>query len=150
VKSAVGGSDVLHMSVHGEFNGEEPLLSYLALASGNGDDGHLTAAEMFGLPLAKTRLVVLSACETARVEVGRSNEVLGIVRALLYAGAGALVLSYWRVDADSTALWMETFHRAAQTTSLGEAAQRALMAVKATPQFAHPYYWGAFSLVARQ
>jgi CHAT domain-containing protein len=150
VKTAVGGFDVVHLSVHGHFNAAEPMLSYLSLAAGGGDDGHLTAAEMFGLPLGQARLVVLSACETARTEVGRSNEILGITRGLLYAGAGALVLSYWSVDADSTALWMESFHRAAQTTTLAEAAQRALQAVKTTPAYAHPFYWGAFSLIARQ
>jgi CHAT domain-containing protein len=72
-----------------------------------------------------------------------------MMRGLLYAGAGALVLSSWRVDDDATALWMETFHRAALRRPLAEAAQQALLAVKARPEYAQPYYWAAFSLVAR-
>ena len=101
--------------MHGKFDAGEPLLSYLALGRGGADDGRLTAAEMFGLPLDKSRLVVLSACETGRAEATHANELLGMVRALIYAGAGTLVLSYWEVDSAATALWMQTFYEAAQS-----------------------------------
>ena len=57
VKAAVGGYDIVHLAVHGKFDAAEPLLSYLELGAGGGDDGRLTAAEMFGLPLAKSRVV---------------------------------------------------------------------------------------------
>ena len=110
VKSIAGDYDVLHLSVHGKFTPVEPMLSYLQLGKGAHDDGRLTAAEMFGLPLGKARLVVLSACETGEAEATPGNEILGIERALLYAGANNLVLSSWPVDAASTALWMKTFH----------------------------------------
>jgi CHAT domain-containing protein len=149
VKATVGDYDVIHLSVHGKFNTQEPMLSYLKLAKGEQDDGQLTAAEMFGLPLGKASLVVFSACETGKVEATKSNEVLGMIRALLYAGANTLVLSYWKVDSASTALWMETFHRMAQTSPPAEAARQALLAVKNRPEFAHPYFWSAFMLLTK-
>ena len=111
MKSAVGGYDVVHLAVHGKFDAAEPLLSYLELGGGGGDDGRLTAAEMFGLPLAKSRVVVLSACETGRAEATHGNELLGMERALIYAGAPALLLSQWQVDSEATARWMEAFLR---------------------------------------
>jgi CHAT domain-containing protein len=140
---------VVHVSVHGRFNLHEPLLSYIALAPDGADNGQLTAAEIFGLPLAKTRLVVLSACESGRTEASVANEELGIVRALLYAGAGSILVSRWRVDAAATAAWMETFHRKSQTLPLAEAAREAMHAMRADPGHDHPYYWAAFSLVGR-
>lgn len=149
VKTSVGDYEIVHLSVHGRFNSQEPMLSYLKLAQGAQDDGRLTAAEMFGLPLSKTSMVVLSACETGKAEATRSNEVLGMLRALLYAGASTVVLSYWEVDSASTALWMETFHRAAQAGSPVDAARQALRAVKKRPEYAHPYFWSAFMLVTR-
>jgi CHAT domain-containing protein len=113
------------------------------------DDGKLTAAEMFGLPLDKSRLVVLSACETGRAEATHANEVLGMVRALIYAGAGTLILSYWEVDSAATALWMETFYEAARSRPLPEAARAALTKVKSHPSYRHPYYWAAFAMIGR-
>ena len=72
-----------------------------------------------------------------------------MLRALLYAGANTLVLSSWKVDAKSTALWMTTFYREAQGKPLSEAARTALRAVKQRPDFSHPYHWAAFSMIGR-
>ena len=149
IKTWVRDFDVVHLSVHGKYNVGEPMLSYLSLASSSADDGRLTAAEMFGLPLDKTRLVVLSACETGRAEATHGNEILGMVRALIYAGAGTLVLSYWQVDSEATALWMQTFYEAAATRPIEEAARIALVKVKSNQAYSHPYYWAAFGMVGR-
>jgi CHAT domain-containing protein len=94
-------------------------------------------------------LVVLSACETGRAEATHGNEILGLVRALIYAGAGTLVLSYWEVDSDATALWMQTFYEAALTRPVAEAARVALVRVKSNPAYSHPYYWAAFAMIGR-
>lgn len=149
VKAWVGDFDVIHLAVHGKFNGAEPMLSYLALARGPVDDGRLTAAEMFGLSLDKSRLVVLSACETGRAEATHGNEIIGMVRALIYAGAETLVLSNWKVDSAATALWMQSFYEAALSRSMPGAARAALVKVKSNPAYSHPYYWAAFTVVGR-
>jgi CHAT domain-containing protein len=149
IKAWVADYNVLHLSVHGEFTPQEPLLSHLKLAEGGQDDGKLTAAEMFGLPLEGVRLAVLSACETGQAEATHANEVLGMMRALLYAGANTLILSSWRVDAASTALWMEAFYQEAQTRPVSEAARLALEVVKRHPRYGHPYYWGPFVMIGK-
>jgi CHAT domain-containing protein len=141
--------DVIHLAVHGNFDAGEPMLSYLTLARGAGEDGKLTAAEMFGLALDKSRLVVLSGCETGRAEATHGNEILGMVRALMYAGAGTLVLSHWKVDSEATALWMQTFYETAVSGSIPEAARAALVKVKSSPAYSHPYYWAAFTIIGR-
>ena len=149
VKAMVADYDVIHLAVHGNFDAGEPMLSHLGLARGDGDDGKLTAAEMFGLPLARNRLVVLSACETGRAEATHANEVLGMSRALLYAGASTLVLSSWKVDSEATTVWMRAFYEAAVSRPIAEAARTALLRVKAEPGFAHPYYWAPFTIIGR-
>jgi len=141
--------NLLHLSVHGRFEESDPLLSYLELNPAAQEAGHLTAAEMFALPLPKGSMVVLSACETGRVRATHANELLGMQRALLYAGASELVLSSWEVEAKSTALWMETFYREAQRQSPSEAARLALVAVKSRPEYGHPYFWGAFLMTGK-
>jgi CHAT domain-containing protein len=144
LKASVGDYNIVHLSMHGSFQTDDPMLSYLELAATDRDNGRLTAAEMFGLPLAKDSFVVLSACQTGQVEATHSNEVLGMVRGLLYAGANNLVLSSWQVQSEATALWMENFYRAAQTNPPSEAARLALVAVKARPEYRDPYFWGPF------
>jgi len=147
LRAWAGDYNLVHLSVHGIFNSDDPLLSYLTLRPVSTDDGHFTAAEMFGLHLPKNSFVVLSACETGRVEVTHANEVLGMIRGLLYAGASSLVLSAWQVDAASTRLWMETFYREAQRKPPSEASRVALTAVKA--EYRHPFYWGPFLLTGK-
>ena len=149
IKAWVGGYDLIHLSVHGKFRADEPLLSHLVFSKGGPDDGNLTAAEMFGLPLEKARLVVLSACESGQVTATHANEIIGMERALLFAGANSLILSSWAVDAASTKLWMETFYREAQSKPLSEAARAALVAVKKRPEYNHPYHWAPFLLIGR-
>ena len=149
VKTLVRDVDVVHFSVHGKFDAAEPMLSYLQFARGAADDGRLTAAEMFGLPLERSRIVVLSACETGRAQATQANEILGMVRALIYAGAGTLVLSYWEVDSTATAVWMQAFYEAALTQPPAAAARTALLKVKNTPNYSHPYYWAAFGTIGR-
>ena len=149
VVSRLADYDVVHLSVHGEFNARQPLLSHLKLAPADRDDGRLTAAEMFGLPLDRANLVVLSACQTGMGSVGNGDELIGMTRALLFAGARSFVLSRWKVDAASTALWMQTFHAEAQRHPLGEAARRAIVAVRSNPAFADPHHWAPFMLAGR-
>src|SRR5205823_2290652 len=137
------------LSVHGKFDAGNPLLSYLSFRGTPTDNGHLTAAEMFGLPLPKDAFVVLSACETGRVKATHSNEVMGMVRGLLYAGASNVVLSLWEVQSQATALWMVNFYREAQTHAPAEAARLALRAVKARPEYQHPFFWGSFVMTGQ-
>jgi CHAT domain-containing protein len=149
VKSRIGDYDIVHLSVHGTFDPTQPLFSYLTLAPSDGDDGRLTAAEMFGLPLDRARLVVLSACETGKTSVATGDETVGMIRGLLFAGAHSFVLSRWKVDAGSTSLWMRTFYNEAQKNPMGEAARRATVAVRGDPAYRHPYFWAPFMLVGR-
>jgi CHAT domain-containing protein len=147
--SLVGDYSAIHFSVHGKFNGQEPLLSNLQLMPTATLDGFLTAAEMFGLPLDHARLVVLSACESGRSDVSQGNETTGMIRGLLYAGAHNLIVSRWKVDKDATALWMETFYREGRLGTISRAAQLAALKVKHDPKYQHPYYWAAFQFIGR-
>jgi CHAT domain-containing protein len=100
----------------------QPLLrSGVALAGANGnaagftppeeaEDGLLTAADVTGMDLLDTELVVLSACETALGPVEIGEGVFGLRRAFLLAGARALVMSLWKVPDLATAVLMERLY----------------------------------------
>lgn len=96
----------------------DPMVrSGLALAGANhpgsapgGNDGILTALEVSGMNLQGTKLVVLSACETAIGQVSNGEGVFGLRRAFTLAGSQNLVMSLWLVDDDFTVLQMQEFY----------------------------------------
>ncbi|WP_020587963.1 CHAT domain-containing protein [Desulfobacter curvatus] len=149
LKASVSGKQLVHLAVHGSFVADEPLLSYLHLKKDSVDDGRLTAAEMYGLSLDSARLVALSACETGSVKATHANEVLGMMRGLLFAGGDALLLSSWKIDDSATASWMQTFYNAADRYTPAQASVTAIKALLNNPAYQHPYYWSPFLLVSR-
>ena len=127
------------------------LRSGLALAgantrsSGSGDDGILTAAEAALLDLTGTELVVLSACETGLGQVRTGEGVYGLRRALVLAGAHSQLASLWKVsDTATEELMVNYYRRLLNGEGRGEALQAVQQAMIASPQYWHPYYWGAF------
>lgn len=150
-KAAAPSFGTLHLAAHGQFREDNPLFSSLTLA-----DGWLTALDAFDLRL-KAGLVTLSGCDTGRSAIRGGDELLGLMRAFLYAGAASLVMSLWVVDDRSTARWMEAFYRAlargeTKAAAVREAQLRFLHPRKGAGEAgdartAHPYYWAPFVLV---
>jgi CHAT domain-containing protein len=117
------------------------------------DDGILTAFEASSLNLSNTELVVLSACETGLGVTRNGEGVFGLRRALQEAGAGAVLMSLWKVPDQETEELMKPFY---EKFLSGEDKQKALREaqlemrerVKARRDGDDvPFYWGAFVLV---
>jgi CHAT domain-containing protein len=136
-------TQILHIAAHGQHRLDQPDLSYLHLA-----DGQLYTDDLLQEDLSY-ELVTLSGCETGRANVTASEELIGLSRGVLYAGAGALVVSQWRVADDSTLNFMKRMYenlrndRKSKAAALRDA-QRALIAEN---RQAHPAFWGAFQLI---
>jgi CHAT domain-containing protein len=148
LRTASPACQVLHLAAHGDFRADNPLFSGLALA-----DGWLTTFEVFNLHL-QASLVSLSACQTGRSVVGGGDELLGLMRAFLYAGAKSLVLSQWAVNDRSTSEFMQTFYRILRSgQTKGAALRQAQLQLLGGTQsvtdsaYTHPYFWAPFFLV---
>jgi CHAT domain-containing protein len=91
---------------------------------------------------------VLSACGSGQAEVIKGDELLGLSRAFLHAGAGALLASLWSVSDQGTRLLLDGFYRASRAGAGPAAALRkAIRTVRADPRFAHPFFWAAFEAI---
>ncbi|MES2715166.1 MAG: CHAT domain-containing protein [Pseudomonadota bacterium] len=139
LRAGLPGMDVLHLACHGQFRADSPSFSSLTLA-----DGELTLLDAQQLPVAG-KLVALSACETGLSRVAPGDELLGLVRGFLLAGAPTVLASLWMVDDQSTARLMQAFYQRLAAGERPAAALRAAqMALAASG--AHPFHWAAFAL----
>ncbi len=139
-RARAASADYLHVAAHGIFREDDPHFSALRLA-----DGWLSVYDLYGLEL-KARLVSLSACQSGRSWVGGGDELVGLVRGFLHAGARSLVVSLWPVHDATTAQLMAAFYGALRAGSPAAAALRqAMREVRA--EHPHPYHWAPFVLI---
>jgi CHAT domain-containing protein len=115
------------------------------LAPDETHDGSLTVQDVYGLDLARADLVVLSACETQLGAQSRGDELVGLTRAFVYAGAPTVIASLWSVNDQATAVLMAAFYRHLRE---GRSKAQALQAAQSETRalYPHPYYWAAFVL----
>ena len=135
----------LHISCHGQFDPDTPLASSLHLAAGE----TLTAQEVLDNLRLRCELVTLSACESGLSTVRRGDELMGLVRAFMLAGAPAVVATLWRVDERSTRLLMERFYyELASGVHPATALHRSQIFLRnLNLDYADPFYWAPFVLV---
>ena len=143
LKNIASTSGTLHLACHGLFRSDNPMFSALKLY-----DGWLMAVDAMQLDLTDT-LVTLSACESGRNEVIGGDEILGLTRAFLGAGAATLVVSLWLVHDETTAQlmsrWYERLHDGEGPAVALRAAQ-----LEMKEQYTHPYFWAPFILIGKR
>ncbi|MDJ0975938.1 MAG: CHAT domain-containing protein [Planctomycetota bacterium] len=133
---------LVHVATHGMFRPNQPMMSAIRLA-----DGWATLYDLYRLDV-RGELIVLSTCESGIAGVTDGDEVLGLARGLLCAGAPAFLASQWRVNDGVTREFMDEFYAALETASDAAAAhQQAMRAVRA--RHPHPYFWAPFFLTGR-
>lgn len=142
-REAIATMDVIHFAGHAEFKLDDPLGSGLRLGGGE----IITAREFFETSGSTLRLVTLSGCETGFNAVQPGDEVVGLTRALLSAGAASLILTLWQINDVTSATLMRRFY---ERWVGGESKVNALAgAQRDLIQAGHadPYYWAAFTLI---
>jgi len=148
---------ILHFATHGYLSGDRPSDTYIELAPSPPHDGKLMQKEIWPrlrtkLPSIRKRnlrLVVLSACETARGAYAPEAEVLGLPEKFAAAGVPTVVASLWSVYTWSTTDLMVNFYAGLRQREQGIAgalmqARRALLKDRDNGRYAHPYYWAPF------
>ncbi len=151
----------VHIASHGFVNQQEPEFSgiFMSLDTAKTDeDGILFAGEVYDLDL-NSELVTLSACETALGKISTGEGIIGLTRALIYAGTKNVNVSLWKVsDASTRNLMINFYDRLAKaevpeekTKSLQYARylREAKLQMIGNKDYAHPYYWSPFVLLGK-
>ena len=155
LRKRIESADVVHLATHGYLNPVRAMSSGLLLTvpekepqiGETDNDGVLQAWEIYSQLKLRAELVVLSACETGRGQLVRGEGIIGLTRALQYAGVRSVVATQWKVDDRSAAMLMVAFHRNLRHgMAKDEALRQAMELVRKSKRKAHPYYCAAFFL----
>ena len=135
-------SRIIHIATHGSFRPDNPMFSGIKLG-----DGYLHLYELYQLRLS-AELLTLSGCATGLNVIAAGDELLGLIRGALYAGARALLLTLWEVNDRSTREFMTSFYRRlpgskSKAEALAEAAK------ELRESYPHPYHWAPFVVVGK-
>ena len=152
IEKQLPSADVIHFAGHYVPNQAEPLLSKLVLAKQKGsENSDLTLGELVKIKLPRTRLVVLSACETSGEHYYNGEGLTGIAQTFLKTGIPLVVASQWSVESESTAQLMLKFHRYRKipgVSSIAALRKAQLELLEDTNSiYSDPYYWAAFTPV---
>lgn len=150
---------IIHFATHGlipqDLSGlkEPALLLTLPSEAKTADDGLFTASEIAQIKL-DADLVILSTCNSAAPDGRLGSESLsGLGKAFLQAGARNLLASHWYIDDTAAAALLQHFGQQlakGDGASVAELHRQAVRDFRNDPDYralAHPYFWGAYSVV---
>jgi len=143
VRQQASNCAILHLAAHGIFRPKVPLLSGIRLV-----DRWMAAQDVYDLEL-NASLVTLSACESGLGQVTGGDDLVGLVRGFLYAGAASILVSLWMVDDEANARLMTEFYKALLA---GETKAHALRQAQRAfwREYEHPYFWAPLELVGNE
>lgn len=146
----------IHFATHGIVDENIPEKSCIVLHNNKDDaeDGLFTAGEIFNIKL-NADLVCLSACQTGLGKISKGEGIIGLTRALVYAGAKNVKVSLWKVADNSTSVLMIDFYKSfikskdnllQNNLKYASHLQSAKLKMIAQGQYAAPFYWSPFIL----
>jgi tetratricopeptide (TPR) repeat protein len=141
-KKHAANFDILHIACHGQFRRDNPMFSSLQLA-----DDRITVRDVCAMKL-NADIVTLSACETGLNSIFAGDELLGLSRGFLSAGASSMLLSLWTVNDAATGELMQIFYSELKN---GKSASESLRTAQRSfiKRGLHPYFWSPFVLIGK-
>lgn len=119
-------SRLIHIHSHVEWTDADPLAHSIQFAppasnSANADtDIKLTAREIFALSFPLGSHVSLIACLGGLARISPEDEVMGLVPALLHAGASSTISTLWPIADPAGAYFADAFYRALEKAREGK------------------------------
>ncbi len=148
-QNQLNNSKIIHVATHSEVSTQDPLFStiYLKSTSSDGYKGQaLYAYELFNNQL-NNELIMLNSCSSGSGNYMQGTGIMGISRALRYAGAKSLGLNLWEVNDKIAYQFSSNFYEYLNKgLSKSEAMQKSKIDQIKTGS-ADPHYWGAYTII---
>jgi CHAT domain-containing protein len=154
LRIALSSETTVHVASHGALNFRNPLFSRIELfrkvVGDPADDGRLEIHEILEFPI-RSPLVFLSGCETGVGEAwssgfARGEDYATLASAFLYAGAGSVVATLWRIDDRGAAELATRFYWHLRENSPAEALTLAQRDLLRSDAYRKPYYWAGYRI----
>ncbi len=154
LRRALSSETTVHVASHGALNFRNPLFSRIELfrkvIGDPADDGRLEIHEILDFQI-RSPLVFLSGCETGVGEAwssgfARGEDYATLASAFLYAGAGSVVATLWRIDDRGAAELATRFYRHLREHSPAEALALAQRELIRSEIYQRPYYWAGYRI----
>lgn len=155
LKNRLGARDMFLIATHGINFPQSPLAGFLMLYGDDGNDGVLTAFEIFSLSVGAD-LVVMSACYSGLADQSPmpGDDLFGLQRAFLYAGARTVVSGTWDVYDKTGPLIVDVFMKnlasGKDVPAAMASAQRSFLAKQREEgdgnPWTHPYFWSVYNI----
>lgn len=145
----LSSSKILHVATHSEVSEQDPLFStiYLKSSKNNGSNGDaLYAYELFDHQL-NNDLIMLNSCSSGTGNYLQGTGIMGISRALRYAGAKSLGLNLWEVNDKIAAEFASSFYEYLNQGYSKTEAIRFAKINQINTGSADPHYWGAYTII---
>jgi len=143
----VSDAKIVHIATHSEVSEQDPLFSTIFLNddSGTGGSNALYAYELFDQRL-NSELIMLNSCSSGSGDYLQGSGIMGITRALRYAGAKSMALNLWAVNDKVAYEFASVFYGSINEGRSKSEAMRDAKLFLLQNGNANPHYWGAFML----
>ena len=156
IKSRLSQSKLIHLATHGSashgfvvlaghcYNRQSTLPTSYRYTEDQ-DKLLLYSSEIESLCL-RSPLVILSSCDSGRGRF-KGDEIQGMSRSFLLAGAAAVMTSLWKVPDQSASYFMQFFYRYlldGHTSSV--ALQKSIQSIRSIHHFSQVIHWGGYQL----
>ena len=149
-KSEIENSRIVHIATHSEVSEKDPLFSTIFLKSIN-DSGQQEGQPLYAYELFDTQLsndlIMLNSCSSGSGNYLQGSGIVGISRALRFAGAQSLGLNLWIVNDKIASEFAEDFYKNLNKGHSKSEAMRQAKIEQIKFGNADPHFWGAYSLI---
>lgn len=159
VKKNIENYDILLFSTHGYLMSINPPNSFILFNKDESNDGLLTVKEVEKMKL-KANLITLSACQTGlmlgykgaselnKAEFPYGDDLVGLQRGFMKAGAISVLSTLWSVNDDKSSMLVAEFFKGFKKNGKNKvtALHDAQMYILKEAELTNPLYWSPFIL----
>lgn len=143
---------VIHLAMHTLLNDSDPMYSKMIFDFNDDgpNDGMLNTYEVYDIPVTKSKMVVLSSCNTGSGQFKKGEGVLSLARGFFYSGSPTVVMSLWEVEdqsgSDIVKLFYSNLKRGYSKSKALRRARREYLD-EAVQMRSHPYFWSTLVIM---